>query len=249
MNSGTSALIRLPGNTVVWKYLTNRKLSSLLTGQSYFRRSDKFKDSFDSALPQFMIDAFIEADKKYMAGSGLDIEEFPANLEEQIRATYYVGCWNANLDECERMWNEYAPGDDSVAILSTVADLESTFDRGGGHIDVFKVNYVDRTVANQDYWLSSDDMCRAAFTKSAEFSWENEVRIVAYRFPANPEISTGSWTASANNPDGRLIDCHLERLVRKAIVKQTCGPAARATLERNLKAAGLNVPIEVSKVV
>lgn len=93
---------------LIVKYMSWQKFQALVTRSAlYFRRIDRFIDSFEGRIPLAVWSLNNQA-----------IQEWYNRCKEEI----FVSCWNMDETETPAMWQDYADGR-GVRISSTVGDL------------------------------------------------------------------------------------------------------------------------------
>ncbi|EPE0814646.1 hypothetical protein ACR9PC_004255, partial [Vibrio vulnificus] len=174
----------------LWRYMDFSKFVDLLLFKKmFFPRLDRFQDEFEGSLPKVYSDFInagtVETLKIVAAATGSTIEEI-IDAQPDPRELVYVSCWFMSNHESRGMWDLYTTSADSVAIKSSIPELEQLFAHNP-NICGFPVRYVDYEDPNilKD-WLGEgfmpgfDTPVQLSSIKRIEFKHENEFRIVRY---------------------------------------------------------------------
>ena len=138
-------------------------LDIISTHKLYFRRTDCYDDQKEATLTL--------ADEKTLHTSRFN------EYWERERKRHYVSCWIQANQELDYMWKVYSQN--GVAIETTIGHLKQSMIDDNEHIVyISKVQYIDfQTGSSQDN-LTPINILKIPFTKSLEFSQENEIRLL-----------------------------------------------------------------------
>ncbi len=109
-------------NAVIWRFMELWKFEDLLTGQLYFRRSDKLADIDEGMPPE-------EFARKSLGLDDInDVRALDGDLgtTAQFRQAFYINCWYLFDEEPAGMWANY--GKDGVAIVSKYSLFKTVLD-------------------------------------------------------------------------------------------------------------------------
>lgn len=229
----------LADETMIWRYMNFCKFQSILETESiWFSRSDKFSDKFEATPTK---------KNKEEEARRIIIEnrhEKPWNLTDTtiidlLPQHFGVSCWHINDSENRRMWDDYIPEKEGIAIQSTFGRLkESIVDKTPVYLG--KVNYIDYNNAEIEGW----NYFNYVLTKSkAEFEWESEVRGVIYREPPNKmvnDIFPRPDYTKVPFENGKAIKVDLNKMIQNIYVKTSSNLEFYASLDRCLKRSNFN---------
>jgi len=215
-------------DTVVWRYLTFPKFISLVAyGALWFSKLTILSDEFEGRLPaktEARMKLQNQEWKQVFQGSDFhaQIDEWPARNVADGRALSLVNCWFIGEHESERMWGEYVPGGDGVAVRSTIRKVRDSVYLNPEWSFIGKVQYVNFSTFDMSSYHGSQAHHRAFLKDEARFAHESELRIETMNTrtpfcldslgrPLSPQDLTG---VGMNNPDdaGLFIRANLESL-------------------------------------
>jgi hypothetical protein len=161
----------------IWRYLTRSKFEWLVKeGRLFFPNAANLGDPLEGTQP--IGDANWWRELGRQAASD-DQRQIIANNHHRIsrfarayRTRYYVSCWHINEAENPAMWDQYAPGLESIAIRTTVAKLRLALP---AYIEIGVVRYIDYAVER----LPTLNMFQYITHKNKAFEHEQELRAVA----------------------------------------------------------------------
>ena len=144
---------------ILWRYMNVDRFTSMLETRSlWFSRLDEFNDRHEGHW--------------YDYG-----DEQPGSLDMMHRhlalESTTANCWRADESLSPRAWREYTCEKDGIAIKTDVASLKASLN-GPYMVTLVPVTYADGP-ADANYRLF--DTLAHIRTKSAEYAWEQEVRI------------------------------------------------------------------------
>jgi hypothetical protein len=158
----------------VWRYMSFGKFMDLLSSQSlFFSRADMFVDKFEG-----YVNEAAEARISQEFSEFVNAEEMRSELRlllTKLKELTIINCWNMGYSDNITMWDTYCPGNEGVAIKSTIERLKGAlwkFDED--RVNIRSVEYID--IENiKKYNLNGIEL----FTfKRPQFSYENEIRII-----------------------------------------------------------------------
>lgn len=157
----------------IWRYIEISKLQDLLESSTlYLRRADKFIDPLEGKLSRQQIHNTSRTDKAFMAAYRIRDDYAEANAGQEItRGCMFACCWHINKAENPRMWKEYTPMQDAVAVVSSLAGLRQSL--AGQSAQIAPISYVN---ADEPRILfTHTTIC---FYKDKSFQWERELRVL-----------------------------------------------------------------------
>jgi hypothetical protein len=183
--------------TVLTRYLTHSKYVDMVGTQSiYFSRLVRLRDGDPDegrvATSHYLADArFREADGTNAPDQRALYREF---LEQGPHQQAYVSCWYIGEAESERMWHEYVPAGEGVAVQTTVGRLLQHFNGDGGikTVTLAPIAYVDYNEATMAGIEERDDTLAALKYKGTSWIHESEMRAILlynmfYIYPQIPK--------------------------------------------------------------
>lgn len=198
----------------LWRYVDLWKLKSLLESRGlYFVRSDRFTDTWDSALPHAWRTKMQRemCDRPdggtYTQATWYEEREIPSNP---------IQCWNHAEHENPRMWREYTSDANSVVIRSDIGRLRRCL--GDASIDVMVglVSYgFHDDLDDPEFVVSAwgDSPINAAnpwyvprFLKRVEYSHETELRLALHVPKDDQPIDPGYNLVVGHDAITTLVD-------------------------------------------
>lgn len=162
-----------PKDTKLWRYIDIEKLLTFLhTGRLHLSRLDSFRDPWEGAWPDPVIEAF-----KYSWGE--DEGSNYVKLTSNLRKTHYVSCWHESAVESAALWDLYA-GRAGVALHTTVGRLQESI-QDPQPFKIGRVRYIDY----QNERLANECIFLPVYLKRKSFEHEREVRVHAWVLPEN----------------------------------------------------------------
>ncbi len=228
------------------RYVTASKFGDMLnTGALFFCRLDKLHDPLEGLLP--------DANRKLPSVFGIGgIDPASPKAEEafnfkrrvlgSFRRHGLVNCWRVGSEETPDMWSMYAPGPDGVMIVSTFSRLASSFAPTPHPIYLSAVRYLDPG----DEPVEERQFFNAATRKEPRYAFENELRAMT---SALPEKLTPEDYWRDQVEVGMHIEVDLRTLLLRVVLSRDALHDARAMIESQLSAAGLDVPVTDSSLI
>jgi len=155
----------------IWRFLRIGYFRDLFANQElYFRRTDLYKtDDAGEGLPTDEYLRKLLNLNHYLLSDELKLNHHQAS-NRLHNESHYLSCWNLNdPDNRLRMWYRYAPF--GVAVRSDYGRVKRTLDQFLDKVHVGCVRYGDSQ-------MTGYNVLQILFTKSAKYSWENEIRAV-----------------------------------------------------------------------
>ncbi|HIF9389000.1 TPA: hypothetical protein ACX6R5_000854 [Photobacterium damselae] len=165
-----------------------------------------------------------------------DVQDIFPKCREHI----YVSCWHRSSFECSAMWQLYGAERNSVCIFTTAGKLnQQLLDKSSTYkMQLEEVHYLDHAVASFD-----ERAIHPFVSKSLSFSFEKELRLVAYN-PCTDIASSGN-----NNLPGIKIGIRsLSELIDKIIVSPDSESWFKECIENLCRQYNLNVEVEKSSL-
>jgi hypothetical protein len=162
-------------DVTIRRYLTLDKFLDLVrTGELHFAPASAMSDSKEGH--------FTPADQRSrekrlarIGARGLEIaRQAWTTMAISNAKTVVLSCWSMGSDEDPRMWSEYAPSRDAIALETSVQALQSAL---GHEFLAVPVRYVDRDTAELP--SATLDALEPFFFKGLDYQWEREVRFIA----------------------------------------------------------------------
>ncbi len=176
----------------LWRYYDVIKFLSLVNGELYFARADKFKDKYEGAIPRQNYLHFAETYKgrsgrRVSNGNipekgdetGADIKkEFLEELSKRKKMVA-ISCWHLDESESAAMWEVYSRAGQGIAVCTTHKKLQNIIKPAEYEMEMLKVDYLD---FENDYHQGYVDNQLLPFKiKRKEFQYEHEFRILLYK--------------------------------------------------------------------
>lgn len=192
----------------LWRYYDVIKFLSLVNGELYFARADKFKDKYEGAIPRQNYLHFAKAydgmagQKVYngnihiengagKAETGADkgtgiVTEIGADIKKEFleelskrKKMVAISCWHLDESESAAMWEVYSRAGQGIAVCTTHKKLQNIIKPAGYEMEMLKVDYLD---FENDYHQGYVDNQLLPFKiKRKEFQYEHEFRILLYK--------------------------------------------------------------------
>lgn len=170
---------------VIWRYLSIKKLKSLLELNSlYFARADLLGDEHEGSYSSPTIkrrETFYEGATDHFIQKGLP------EMNKNWRLCTYINCWHVNTDESIAMWKLYSKGTKSLVIKSTISSLKKSIQDSEREFLLKPISYVDY---EQDY-ISEANAFSPFFFKQKAYEHEREFRIITDELDKIGQIATG----------------------------------------------------------
>jgi hypothetical protein len=166
----------------VWKYFSLAELykfETLINGEIYFARADKFEDRFEGAIPFRNLQGYID----WMSHE--DDENEREKVREEFRNKFkditrkvVISCWHLNEDESPEMWEKYGKGH-GLAVSTTIDRLLKLSAPNGFALHADKVSYSNLETEYKEDYFRYDLL--TFLNKGIEFEYENEYRLILYQ--------------------------------------------------------------------
>lgn len=171
---------RLGDNETLWRYMDLPKFLSLISSRSlWFARSDTFKDKLEGVFHDAMK---LELEKIYNQFNESTIPSDTkiknvSDFQNYLSDNTYISCWHKNNDENMVMWQLYGQSENSVAIKTTVSQLEKSFDLESVYKIALEFVLDDIQYIEHNLATSNKKYRQPFFIKRPYFSFEQEVRL------------------------------------------------------------------------
>jgi hypothetical protein len=250
--------------TVIWRYLTFRKLVSLIDLSAvWFAKLGIFEDIEEGMTPaltrrkmkiqhQEMEGWFPDEDRKSQ------VRQFVEDNERYGRDLIVASCWFICQQESEEMWTEYAKDDEGVVIKSTAGALvRSLVQSLRNKWWIGKVSYVDLSTYDGMNMYEGHQAHRRAFLKGMTYSHESELRVATMNFVApgclNPDGSSQSEKQrsgfiDASNGPGIYVQANLLTLIKELRTAPGASESHRARIDLLMSKAGIRLPVRPSEL-
>ncbi len=172
----------------LWRYYDVIKFLTLINGEMYFVRADKFEDKYEGAIPKqnyLHYVNFIKNKGEYSANINYEIKnEFLDKFNERKKKAA-ISCWHLNESESAAMWEVYSKAGQGIAVCTTVQKLQKLEKPEGYEMEMFKVDYTDFDRTYDEDFIKYELL--PFKIKRKEFEYEHEFRIMLYQKKAeNP---------------------------------------------------------------
>lgn len=107
--------LQLPNqNRPIWRYMDFESFIWMLQEEKiHFHKAADFNDPYEGAIPNYILEKY--------DGEGL---EQKLRWTEYGREFIFLNCWHQNPKQSAAMWDLYGRGNRSIAVKSSVSDLE-----------------------------------------------------------------------------------------------------------------------------
>lgn len=169
----------------LWRYYDVLKFLTLINGELYFARADKFKDKYEGAIPKQNYLHFAESYSGSMCSSTdpNDVrKEFLEKFNERKKKAA-ISCWHLDDSESAAMWEVYSRAGQGIAVCTTLEKLKRIMKPHGYEMEMFKVDYIDFDKTFDESYINYELL--PFKNKRKEFEYEHEFRIMLYK----PELS------------------------------------------------------------
>jgi hypothetical protein len=201
----------------VWRYMDLAKFAQMLEYRGlFFVRLDRLLDPFEgfNGVRGRSLLSIFDDDPR----SREKVREFFQSNFVDGRQRIIVNCWCLSDWESAAMWTQFGKTADAVCVRSTYAKLRQTLPRD---IKLGLVEY------GREY---PTHLMEAAFYKSEEYRYENEVRAVTFN-AGDDEDSLPEY--------GKWIDVSLDQLIEAIYVAPTANVWLGELVKRMLRTYGI----------
>jgi len=180
------------GDSKLWRYYDVIKFLSLVNGELYFARADKFKDKYEGAIPRqnYLHFAELYRGRTGLKGYNADIHADKADNRADIKKEFLeefskrkkkvaISCWHLNESESAAMWEVYSRAGQGIAVCTTHNKLQRINKPSGYEMEMLKVHYID--FENDFHEGYIDNELLPFKIKRKEFEYEHEFRILLYK--------------------------------------------------------------------
>lgn len=169
-------------NNKLWRYYDIVRFLTLVNGDIYFARADKFVDKYEGAIPKQNYIRFVE-----WAGYESDDEEkdkirleFHKKFVDERKKKVALSCWHLNERESAAMWEIYSKAGQGIAVRTSVDKLSKLKEPDGFELEMFKVDYIDLETEYSDEYYYNELL--PFKKKRIEFKHESEFRIMLFQY-------------------------------------------------------------------
>lgn len=203
----------------IWRYMPERRLKALIdTGQLWVASLTKMKDLEEGRAPPGQRRL---QEKSYPP----DVSKALSCITDAGRGWFFVSSWSEGTNESAQHWREFADEGRGVAIRSSVGRLRKAINNK--LLVVARIQY--HSSDSEDYLTdgTGGDLIGNALWKQQElFGWENEIRLIGYVQP--PEPNFPSAEDNADNPAGFGINTDIRQLALEVRLGQAMPNSDRA---------------------
>lgn len=154
-----------PGWQRIWRYMSFSRLIWLLeTEELHFHRIGDFSNHFEETTPKAIKESREKSIESSSDENNIDPDllkeawEKSANTTEQ---TVFANSWHSKKHESAAMWELYGGSNETIAIVSTVTNLEKALGEVTRRLHLGSVKYVDFYSS----WLELSQADKAALTE------------------------------------------------------------------------------------
>ncbi|MCP1599906.1 hypothetical protein J2S82_001863 [Aeromonas caviae] len=178
--------------------------------------------------------------KKIITPFGEYLKSDVQSIFPKCREYLYVSCWHRSYFECSAMWQLYGAEKNSVCIFTSIEKLEQLvipnelFD----NLKLEDVNYIDHAKAK-----FGSNCLEPFISKSLSFSFEKELRIVAF----DSEINLGN--VGVNEVSGINIGIRsLSELIDRVVVSPNSDSWFKDCVQKLCNEYGLGIEVKMSSL-
>lgn len=189
---------------VLWRYMDLPSFLSMLTSRAiHFRRGDCFSDKHEGAFTLAVKEKIESAIKN---GS---LQTTYPELKEKIRQRVFISCWHDSIDDSMAMWAIYGKGALSIAITTTVGQLDAELRKAKIRypLAIEKVKYIK-------HWrnppISVSPYSNVFKYKVKAYAFEKEVRVIIDKMDED-------WNGVVVD-DGMSVHVEPQHLIRSIVV-------------------------------
>ena len=250
----------------VWRYMPFPKFISLMTYQAlWFSKLSILQDRYEGLIPAAVKERMHKQNQHYKLQFNTpefhrQIDAWPTQNEADGRELLVVTCWFLGETESQRMWEEYGASNEAVAVKSTIGRLARYIfvprEETVSHLGL--VSYVAHDAHDMSSYLAHQAIERAFLKDKAQFSHEQEVRLVTLNTKtthcASPEGKpyTAEQVAGANmnnfeNP-GLYVGVYLDSLISEVVLCPSAQDWFANLVSRIVELSGLAAPVSRSRL-
>lgn len=161
----------------------SRYLDVAARGRLFFSRQDKFRDTYEGAIPSLSRRALamqseqIEAENR-KSTELIGVKKRPPSMEVQmmtflegVRRRTFISCWHMNIGESAAMWDLYGRDGSAIALKTSYNKLRDALP---SHVYLGMVRYIDF----EEDFFNLDNAMNPVMHKRRSFEHEKEVRAV-----------------------------------------------------------------------
>ncbi|KFO68467.1 hypothetical protein ER57_03940 [Smithella sp. SCADC] len=259
-------LTNLDLNKTVWRYMPFSKFISLITYKAlWFSKLNILQDEYEGMIPSNVRTAMNQDNQKWKSQFNTpefhrQIDNWPAENENDGRELIVVNCWFLGDEESKIMWNQYGKFNEAVAIKTTIGQLAHYVlmpdDDNISHIGL--VSYVDHDNHKMSFYEANQAHERAFLKDTNRFSHEQELRLCTMSLKTTNCISMegrqytreeveSKKMNNFNNP-GLYIGVKLKELITEIVVCPNAQDWFTKMVARIVDLNGLNAKVSLSKL-
>lgn len=182
----------------IWRYISFSRFVWFLQKKSlWLARVDIFSDTWEVSLTQNQIE-FLASRHPVSMWDSPNVEtsfERAKRINALWRVDTYVNCWSGLDHESHALWRIFCGPSEGVAVQTTLGKLRTALD----NIPVYPVLYGEPPDTTPQHIVQ-------ATIKRPVFSYEHELRIIAGRGTAHPNLKKGEFGFELPL-DMNIIDC------------------------------------------
>lgn len=201
----------------------------LLENGLYFRRADKFRDTFEGTLSRATI--LERRNEPHQSATGVDhlIEDFL-----NARSRMFLNCWSHSDHESAALWDVYLQSNEGVALKSTYGRLAGVLAPSPLTIAISKINYVDY---EQTPFFTAN-IFDPYLHKRLSFEHENEIRAII----CTHNIGDNAQLIPAED-DSVTVPIAVDELVEAVYVSPAAPEWFGDIIEQVINRYGLSIPV------
>lgn len=253
------AMLDIPVNTCLWRYMSLSKFINLIeTNSLFFCRADKFSDPHEGTIPRREFE-FRQQNLQRAKESGdperIKIEHSNEkgmqDLHQMFQMGLTVNCWHMNDSESNSMWQAYIKDNEGIVIQTTPNRIKAALKDNEIKILSTKVRYIDFENGiwrhPTEYTYKGYNLLTPIVHKRIEFKEEREYRLIREITNITNERNKTYWDNKPNTK-GEHIEIDLNLLLEKVVLHPTADKGVADKVKELLTEANLNTPIEKSKM-
>lgn len=219
------------------RYMSISKFEHLINTETlYFSKASKFPDPNEGTYGAInnVLSPYLYCQHNESVGELR--EQLPSILKEVV----YVNCWTLDDKESRRMWDEFVPGGQGIALKTTWQNLANSL---GGKIPIVGgiVEYVD----HKEIHISESNLFYPYAYKSLEFQHETELRLMAL-WLGNAE--GGYQGLFPHSEDPLEVPVNLNLLIEEIILSPEISKDEANKIRALIVSCGMDVPVNLSEL-
>jgi len=230
-----------------------RYLDIATRGRLFLSRQDKFRDTFEGAIPlqsrkalamqsrALELEYLTSVDQGETRPNRPTLEKQMMSFLESVRREMFISCWHMNSAESAAMWDLYGKDGSAIAFRTSYEKLR---DHLPSNSYLGMVKYID---FENDYF-SLDNAMNPSMNKRRSFEHENEVRAVINK-PVEPFEGSEEYEVVREMTEfGITIPFKINEVIDEIYLSPDAMPwFVRLILETNAK-LGVTAPLRKSSL-